>query len=112
MSSSRPASGSPTPTISLIASVACIVPTRHRSPPTAELLVTDGRLDFVRAARGTGGVLSNVDRAELHPERVDEQQPAGERLAHSDDQRDRFRRLNRPHETRQHAEHAALGTAW
>ena len=65
----------------------------------------------MRAARGTCGVLSNVDRAELHPERVDEQQPAGERLADSDDQLDRFRRLNRPHQTRQHAQHAALGTA-
>src|SRR5213083_1894550 len=82
---------------------------RVRRPHTAKLLVIDQRLDLARATRRARWVLPDVDRAELHPQRVDEQQPASERLTHTDDHIDRLRRLNRPHQTRQHAQHPAFG---
>src|SRR5437899_4892341 len=85
---------------------------RLRRPHTAELLVVDQRLDLACAARGARWILANVDRAELPPQRVEEEQPTLERLTDADDQLNCLGRLNRPHETRQHAQHTAFGPAW
>src|SRR5207247_9810810 len=49
---------------------------RLRRPHTAKLLVIDERLDLVRATPRTRWVLPDVNRAELHPPRLDDKQPA------------------------------------
>src|SRR5436305_8688561 len=40
------------------------------------------------------------------------EQPAGQRFTRSDNQLERFRRLDEPDDSRQNAEHARFGTAW
>src|SRR3954451_12801860 len=68
----------------------------------------DGR---VLAADGACGVLLQPDLAELGRERVEEQQPADQRLADPEQQLDRLARLQRADDAGQHAEHAALRAA-
>ena len=43
----------------------------------AELLVVDELRDLVRAARGALGILAQVERAEAHAKRIDQQQSSG-----------------------------------
>ncbi len=47
----------------------------------AELVVVDELLDLVRAADGAVGIFAELDGAEAHAERVDQQQAADEGLA-------------------------------
>ena len=77
----------------------------------AELLVVDELRDLVRAARGALRILAQVERAKAHAQRIHEQQPSGEALSDSEDELERLGRLNRADDSRQHAEHAALGAA-
>ena len=63
----------------------------------------------MRAADRAIGILAQLQLAESHGQRVEQQQPADERFAFADDELQRFRRLNRADDSRQHAEHAAFG---
>ena len=62
----------------------------------------------VAADRAVGAAL-DLHLVELGRERVEEQQPADERLADPGRELDRLVRLQRADDARQHAEHAALG---
>src|SRR5580658_4709813 len=61
------------------------------------------------AAERAIGIFAQLELAEAHGERVEEQQTAHERFTDSDDELQRFCRLNRADDSRQHAEDAALG---
>src|SRR2546430_2522024 len=71
-----------------------------------------GRLevDAVAADRAAFGVAPDLQLGELGGQRLEEQQPADERLALADDQLDRLVRLEQAHDPRQHAEHAVRAT--
>src|SRR5581483_9151760 len=78
----------------------------------AELDVVDvlgdrWRLAADRAVR----VAAQLHLGERGSERVEEEQPAGERLADPERELDRLVRLQRADDAGQHAEHAALGAA-
>ena len=76
----------------------------------AELLVVD-QLPLRRVFRADRalGVLAELELAELHLQRVEQQQPADQRVADPDDQLDDLVGLERADDPGQHAEHAALG---
>ena len=63
------------------------------------------------AADRAVGIATHVHLVERRAERVEEEQPAGERLAASEDQLERLVRLERADDPRQDAEDAALGAA-
>ena len=76
----------------------------------AELLVVDELGDRrVRAAHRAVRVLAQLDLAETHRPRIEEQQAVLERLAVAQDQLDRLGRLDRADDPGEHAQHAALG---
>ena len=63
----------------------------------AELLVVDQRRDGrVRAAHRAVRILAQLQLAELHPQRVEQQEPADQRLADAEDQLERLGRLDQP----------------
>src|SRR5205814_5281439 len=55
------------------------------------------------------GVAAQLDLVELRRQRVEEQQPADQRLADPERELERLARLQRADHARQRAEHAALG---
>ena len=63
----------------------------------------------MRSAHRAFGVLAQLELAELQIERVKQQQPPDERPAPAEDQLDGLERLDRAHDSRQHAQHASLG---
>ena len=90
---------------------------RHRglrlfAADAAELVVVNqfrqGRLG---AAGRAVGVLAELQLAELHLQRVKDQQTPLQRLAGAEDELDGFVRLNRADDAGQHSEHAAFGAA-
>src|SRR2546430_10169015 len=60
----------------------------------------------------TIGISFERHLTELHLPAVEEQEPGNEWVTEPDDQLDRFQRLQRTDDSRQHAEHAALGARW
>src|SRR6476660_10285928 len=64
------------------------------------------------AAHGAIGILPQLQLAELHPQRIENQEPADEGLTGSDNQLEGFVRLNASDDPRQHAEHPAFRAAW
>ena len=62
----------------------------------------------MRAADGAVRVLAQLEFAELHTQRVNQQQATDERLAFAEDQLDDFRGLYHTHQSGQDAEHPAL----
>src|SRR5262245_16454367 len=79
-------------------------------PYTAERLVVD-QLSHrrIRAAHRTVAIFLECELAKLRAPSVEQQQPADQRLSKTDDQFDRFKRLERSNNPRQDAEHSALG---
>ena len=79
----------------------------------AELLVVD-ELGHggMRAADRAVGILAQLELAEAHVERVDEEQAADERLAFAEDELDDLSGLDDADEAGQNAEHAAFGADW
>ena len=78
----------------------------------AELLVVDvGDLAGVVAAHRAVRIAAQRDLVEARLERVDQQQPADQRLADVQQQLQRLGGLQRAHDAGQHAEDAALGAA-
>src|SRR5580704_10139900 len=63
----------------------------------------------MRAAERAIGIFAQLEFAEAHGERVEEQQTADERFADADDEFQSFGCLNRADDSGQHAEHAAFG---
>ena len=75
----------------------------------AELVVVDQLGDGrMRAADRAVGILAQLQRAEVHAQRVDQQQAADQRLADAEDQLDDLGRLDDADEAGQNAEHATL----
>src|SRR5271170_7262597 len=66
----------------------------------------------MRAADRAIGILAQLEFAELHAQRVDQQQAADERLTHAENQLDHFGGLHHAHQTGQNAEHSAFGARW
>src|ERR1700724_1369639 len=60
----------------------------------------------MRPASRAIGILTQLELAKLHPQRVDEQQSSNQRIAFPEDQLDDFRGLNHTDETRQNAQHS------
>jgi hypothetical protein len=78
----------------------------------AKLVVVDELGDGrVRTAYRAVGILPELQLAELHSERVEDEESADERLAGADDELDRLGRLDAPDHAREHAEHASFGAA-
>ncbi len=76
----------------------------------AELLVVDELGDGgVEAADRALGILAQLEFAEAHVERVDQQQPADERIALAENQLDDLGGLDDADQPRKNAQHAALG---
>jgi hypothetical protein len=63
------------------------------------------------AADGALRVALQLERAELHLQGIEEQEPADQRLAGADDELQRLGGLDGAHDAGQHAEHAAFGAA-
>src|SRR5579864_6903882 len=61
------------------------------------------------AADRSLGILSQLQLAESHRQRIEQQQPADERIAFTDDKFQDFVLLNRTYNSRQHSENASLG---
>src|SRR5207302_3369139 len=79
-------------------------------PASAERLVIDQRRHSrMLAAHRAIGILLQRQLAELHAPAVEQHEAADQRLSKSDDPLDRFQRLQRADDSRQDAEHAALG---
>ena len=77
---------------------------------SAELLVVNQFFHrWIRAADGAFRILSYAHLAEAHGERIYEQQAANQRFARAENQLDDFRGLNDAKQSRQHAQHSALG---
>src|ERR1700690_4656449 len=57
-------------------------------------------------------ILAQLELAEFHVERVDQQQPANQRLTLAQDQLDDFSGLHHTHESGQNAQHSTLGARW
>ena len=76
----------------------------------AELVVVDQLVDrAMLAAHRAIRILSQLQFAEFHAERIEEQQAADEAVACAENQLDRFHRLNGADDAGQHAEHSAFG---
>src|SRR5260221_7694860 len=76
----------------------------------AERLVVDQLADRgVLAADGAVRIFPQLELAEPQLERVEQHQPADQRIPRPDDPLDGFERLNAADDARQHAEHAAFG---
>src|SRR5437867_3215810 len=83
------------------------------TPQAAELLVVDEFLDRrIRSADRALGVLAQLELPELHPERVEDEEAADQRVAPPEEKFDRLDRLDRSDNAREHAEHAALRARW
>src|SRR5205085_2267201 len=80
----------------------------HGSVPAERVIVDEARHGWLVAAERACGVLVERQLAELHRQRVDEQQAADQRLAGTEDDLDRLGGLERADDAGQHAEHAAL----
>src|SRR5213594_1134992 len=81
----------------------------RRTPQAAELLVIDEFLDRrTRSADRALGVLAQLELPKLHPERVEDEETADERVAPPEEKLDRLDRLDRPDDAREHTEHPAL----
>src|SRR5205823_6149645 len=79
----------------------------------AELLVVDELLDsWIVAADGALGISADLEFLKTHLQGVVENQSADQRRTLSQDQLDRFGRLEEANQAGQDAQHAALGTAW
>src|SRR3984893_5256251 len=63
----------------------------------------------VGAAHRTVAVLAQLELAELHVERINQQQSSNQRFAFAQDELDYFRGLHHSHQPRQDAKHTALG---
>src|SRR5207244_11462212 len=82
-----------------------------RPAETAEFLVVNQLLDGrIRTADGTFRVLAELQLAEFHLERVEHKQPANQRVLFPEQQLECLDRLDRADDSREDAEHAALGT--
>jgi len=68
--------------------------------PQKKFVIDQLRDRLVRSAERTLRILAQLQLAELHFERVEEEQPPDQRVALADDQLHRFRRLDRPHHAR------------
>src|SRR6185437_1097478 len=80
-----------------------------RGGDAAELLIVDELSDSrIDAADRALGVLAELEFAETHIQRVNEQKPPDQRLAFAEDELDHLGRLHHAHEPRQNAEHAAF----
>src|SRR5207302_2503068 len=78
----------------------------------AELFVVDEVRDCrVRAAHRAVRVFFQLELTELHPQRVEDQKPADQRLANLQNELDRFHRLNRADDSRQNTKYPAFGAA-
>src|SRR5439155_13954066 len=81
----------------------------RRTPQAAELLVIDEFLDRrSRSADRALGVLAQLELPKLHPERVEDEETADERVAPPEEKLDRLDRLDRPDDAREHTEHPTL----
>ncbi len=58
------------------------------------------------------GIFAQLEFAELHAQRVDQQQAADERLARAENQLDHFGGLHHAHQAGQNAKHSAFGAGW
>src|SRR5690348_329615 len=83
----------------------------HLRSHSAELIVVDELSDLVRPARRAIRVLAKPNGSKAHAQRVDQQQPANEWLAHTENELDAFRGLDRTDEPRQNAEHTTFRAA-
>src|SRR5574341_373876 len=84
----------------------------RRGQATEFVLVDEVRDRRMVAADRTGGGPTDLHHPELHPQRIEEQQAAHQRLAQSQEQLDRLDALNGGHHAAQHAEYARLRAAW
>ena len=76
----------------------------------AEFVVVDQLVNgAILAAHRAIRILAQLQFAELHAQRVEQQQTADEAVARAENQLDRFHRLDRADDSRQHAKHAAFG---
>ena len=66
----------------------------------------------MRAAGRAIGILAQLEFAELHVQRIDQQQPADQRLAFAQNQLDDFGRLHHADQSGQNSQHAAFGAGW
>ena len=79
----------------------------------AELVVVDQLADTrVVAADRALWIAPQLDLAILHLQRIEDEQPADERVALAKRELDDLGGLDAADDARQHAEHAALGAAW
>src|SRR6476469_789118 len=83
----------------------------YRCVRCTQLIVVDQRLDLARSTGRATGVSTQPDGTERHRQCVDQEQPTRERLADTENNLDRFGRLNRPDEPGKHTEHAGLRAA-
>src|ERR1700722_17853254 len=75
----------------------------------AEFVVVDQLMDgAMLAAHRAIRILAQLQFAELHSQRIEQQQPADETVTPPENQLDRLHRLNRSDDSREHTEHAAL----
>src|SRR5262249_31599694 len=83
------------------------------SADTAEFIVVDQLGDRrMLAARRAVGILAQLQFAEFHAQRVDQQEPPDERVACTKDQLDDLCRLHHPHEAGENSKHSAFGAGW
>ena len=75
----------------------------------AELVVVDQLFDLVGSAGRAAWIFAQLERAEVHAQRVDKQQSADQRLADAEDELDDLGRLDDSNEAGEDAEDAALG---
>src|SRR5207244_10244458 len=66
----------------------------------------------LRTAGCAIALFAQLEFAELHAQRVNEQQASDERLAFAQNQLDDFCRLHHAYEPRQDTKHSAFGTGW
>ena len=79
----------------------------------AELVVIDKTgYGWMRTAYRTLGILLELQFAEPHPERIEDQESPDQRLAYSEDQLDGFGRLDDTDDPGQDAEHTTFCAAW
>src|SRR5258708_2980308 len=82
---------------------------RRRLLDAAELVVVDQLLDLVGSAGWAAWIFAQLERAEVHAQRVDEEQAADERLADAEDELDDLGGLDDSDQAGQDAEDAAFG---
>src|SRR5437899_1159016 len=78
----------------------------HSAGPAERVIVDQRRHRRMLATDRTLAILCERDLAELQAPAIEEQQSSNQGLAESDDQLDRFQRLERPDDAREHAQHA------